>query len=181
MEAIKTSYANILLTGEGCLDLPAAVWPAEDRPGMLNFETAWKPSANELADLLAGGTLYINHLVPKGLGFPPVLPTTFSSVEDSREANWEGTRTGVRLASEHLAKALEALEAKKAGGWLDDIGEQLTPEEVEAFCFRITAILKALHSLEYPAIESSRLAWWLDAPWAMGREEQSRKGAEANE
>lgn len=181
MEAIKTSYANVLLTGEGCLDLPAACWPAEDHPGMLNFETAWKPSADELADLLAGGTLYITHLVPKGLGFPPVLPTTRTLFEDSREANWENTREGVRLGSYKLEKTLEALEQKNADGWLTWDNKKITPEEGKEIVLRISAILKALFTQENPAQEASRLAWWLDAPWDLERLEQSRKEAERNE
>lgn len=148
MEAIKTSYANVVLTGEGCLDLPAACWPAEDRQGMLNFETAWKPTADELADLLAGGALYITHLVPKGLGFPPVMTSTRTLFEDSREANWESTREAMRLTSSKLARTLKKLDA--------------LPEDQ---ALRVAALLKAVYSTEDPEKETRNLFVWLMKPF----------------
>ena len=86
MEAIRTSYATHTLRGEGCLDLPAAIWPSPEFPGLNLYETAWKPTPEELADLVAGGTLYIYQHIPEGRGFPPILLTTRTLVEGSPEA-----------------------------------------------------------------------------------------------
>lgn len=91
MEPIRTSYAKSTLRGEGCLDLPAAIWPDPDG-GPAQVETAWKPTPEELADLMDGGTVYLYQLIPAGHGFPPVLLTTRSQVAGTPEALEEAAR-----------------------------------------------------------------------------------------
>ena len=91
MDAVRTSYAKVTLRGEGCLDLPAAIWPSEI-PGVRLIETAWKPTPEELADLANGGTLYIYQHIPEGQGFPPIYLGTRTLVEGSPEALEEAAK-----------------------------------------------------------------------------------------
>lgn len=91
MEPIRTSYANVTLKGEGCLDLPATVAQYQDGD-MLQYETAWKPSPEELQDLQEGGTLYLYTLARKGSGFPPTMLSTRSWIEGTPEHEAEDAR-----------------------------------------------------------------------------------------
>ena len=99
MEAIKTSYANVTLTGEGCFDLPALA-VIDKETGMAHYETAWKPTPEELADLMDGGTVYLHTMCPAGRGFPPTLITTRSMVQGSQESKAETARAEERKARE---------------------------------------------------------------------------------
>lgn len=65
MEPVKFEGANVTYTAPGCGDLPTR---AEAEKGRLSVTSCWKPSAEELAILNAGGCVCLNILG----GQPPV-------------------------------------------------------------------------------------------------------------
>lgn len=111
MEAIRTSYARHTLKGEGCKDLPAAVWVNEET-GDVQYEAAFELSPAEIADLLNGGKVYL-YTLTRG-GYPPVFLTTRSeaigSLENDREQAEEARRQSpeARAAMSRIAAELES-------------------------------------------------------------------------
>jgi len=65
MLPVQFKTANLTLVGSGCADLPVV---RRDR----FFHSVWKPSAEELAILQAGGSV---HLAVMGFVHPPVRLT----------------------------------------------------------------------------------------------------------
>ena len=152
MEPIRTSYAAHTLTGEGCHDLPAAAWQ-DDATGIIQIETAWRPSAEELADLMDGGALYLSTLT-RG-GFAPVYLSTRTATQGTPEAEAEAARAE-RRARPAAAHALELVKQAQALE-LEDIEDQSQRARTAQEQARVLAWLYALFAAENPRAYARRV------------------------
>lgn len=142
MKPKRTSYTSIILKGPGCQDLPAASRDQGD--GTQLVETAWSLTPEEVADLLAGGTLYLYTLTAGG--FPPVFLTTKTENTDSPEGQKEKAREARRSTREAL-ETLGRLDQLTA----EAIREAKSPEAVAAIMdshSRLVALFYALFGVE---------------------------------
>lgn len=154
MVPIRTSYAPHTLRGEGFRDLPATAWEDKEA-GAVQYETAWKPTAEELADLLNGGTLYLYTLTPAGQGFPPCYLTTKSQVPTSPEALEEKARED-RRRSPGAAEALEIIAGDMAEYESKMARKPEILQDVRARHFRALVWFLAVLGRKNPAAEAGR-------------------------
>ena len=75
MTPVKTEYANIIFTAEGCKDLPGTL--AVNENGTHEIETCWELSPEELEQVNKTGRIY---LYVVGRSIPPVALTTESQL-----------------------------------------------------------------------------------------------------
>lgn len=142
MRPKRTSYTSVILKGPGYQDLPAAAWDQGD--GTQLVETAWELTPEEVADLLAGGTLYLYTLTAGG--FQPVFLTTKTENTDSPEGLQEKAREARRSTREAL-ETLGRLDQLTA----EDIQKAESPEAVAALMAshsRLVALFYALFGEE---------------------------------
>lgn len=57
MQPIKTDYSNLMLTAEGCKDLPATL--CRTREGEDQIETVWELSDEELEQIIKDRRIYV--------------------------------------------------------------------------------------------------------------------------
>ena len=154
MEPIRTSYAHLTLKGEGYLDLPATAWEDAENENIIQYETAWRPSAEELADLLNGGTLYLYTLARRDHGFPPVMLTTRTLVTDSPEGKEEQAREDRRNEPAALVALGTILEDMRA--YENTLKKPELLAFVKARNFRTLAWFMAVLSRKNPKAEAGR-------------------------
>lgn len=82
MIPVKTDYANIVFTAEGCEDLPGTL--AVNENGFPEVETCWELSEEELAQVTQTRRIF---LYTMGRGVPPMLLTTASQLAIGGDAN----------------------------------------------------------------------------------------------
>lgn len=75
MIPVKTEYANIVFTAEGCEDLPGTL--AVNENGTPEIETCWELSTEELEQVNKTGRIY---LYVMGRSIPPMALTTASQI-----------------------------------------------------------------------------------------------------
>lgn len=75
MIPVKTEYANIVFTAEGCENLPGTM--AVNENGTPEIETCWELSLEELEQVNKTGRIY---LYVMGRSIPPVALTTASQI-----------------------------------------------------------------------------------------------------
>ncbi len=75
MIPVKTEYANIVFTAEGCEDLPGTL--AVNENGIPEIETCWELTPGELDRVNKTGRIY---LYVMGRSIPPVALTTASQI-----------------------------------------------------------------------------------------------------
>lgn len=76
MRPIQTDTTNIILTAEGCRDLPATIMQYGD--GRQEFETCWELDPKELATVQRAGKIYLS---VAGRAHPPVRLAVESVLE----------------------------------------------------------------------------------------------------
>ena len=75
MIPVKTDYANVVFTAEGCKDLPGTLAVNEDGPP--EVETCWELSEEELAQVIQTRRIF---LYTMGRSVPPMVLTTASQI-----------------------------------------------------------------------------------------------------
>lgn len=82
MIPVKTDYANIVFTAEGCRDLPGTL--AVNEKGIPEVETCWELSDEELAQVIKTRRIF---LYTVGRTVPPMALTTASQITFGGGAN----------------------------------------------------------------------------------------------
>lgn len=82
MIPVKTDYANIVFTAEGCRDLPGTL--AVNEKGIPEVETCWELSNEELAQVIETRRIF---LYTVGRTVPPMALTTVSQITFGGGAN----------------------------------------------------------------------------------------------
>ena len=82
MIPVKTDYANIVFTAEGCKDLPGTLAVNED--GYPEVETCWELSEEELAQVMQTRRIF---LYTMGRSVPPMMLATESQITFGGEAD----------------------------------------------------------------------------------------------
>ena len=82
MIPVKTDYANIVFTAEGCKDLPGTLAVNED--GHPEVETCWELSEEELAQVMQTRRIF---LYTMGRSVPPMMLATESQITLGGEAD----------------------------------------------------------------------------------------------
>lgn len=82
MIPVKTEYANIVFTAEGCEDLPGTLAVNENETP--EIETCWELSPEELEQVNKTGRIY---LYVMGRSIPPVALTATSQITFGGEQN----------------------------------------------------------------------------------------------